>query len=68
MFLLDIVNQLRIKIYFKIEWSKLKIEQYYISSKRLSRDIWTSQKYFSGHRDAKSKTSGNPGFRDIWQS
>jgi hypothetical protein len=62
MVLLYIVNRLRLKTYFEIKWSKLKIKQYYISSNRLSRDIWTSRKHFSGHRDAKSKTGDNPGF------
>jgi hypothetical protein len=61
-FLLYIVNRLRLKMYFEIKWSKLKIKQYHISSNRLSRDIWTSQKHFSGHQDAKSKTGDNPGF------
>jgi hypothetical protein len=37
MVLLYIVNRLRLKVYFEIKWSKLKIKQYYISSKCLSR-------------------------------
>jgi hypothetical protein len=39
MFLLYIVNRLRLKMYLEIKLSKLKIKQYYISSKRLSWDI-----------------------------
>jgi hypothetical protein len=61
-FLLYIVNRLQLKMYFEIKWSKLKIKQYYISSKRLTRDIWTSRKHFSGQRDTKSKTGDSPGF------
>jgi hypothetical protein len=69
MFLLYIINRLRLKMYFEIKWSKLKIEQYNIYSKRLTRDIWMFRKYFSGHWDVKSKTGESvPIFRDVWQS
>jgi hypothetical protein len=62
MFLLYTVDRLRLKMYFEIKLSKLKITQYYISSKRLSRDVWTSRKHFSGHWGANSKTGDNLGF------
>jgi hypothetical protein len=61
-FLLYIINRLPLKMYFEIKWSKLKIKQYNIFSKRLTRDIWTSRKHFLGHRNTKSKTSDNHGF------
>jgi hypothetical protein len=38
-FLLYIVNRNRLKMYFEINCSKLKTKQYYISSRRLSRDV-----------------------------
>jgi hypothetical protein len=63
-FLLYIVNRLRLKIYFEINWSKLKIKQYYISSRRLSRDIWTSRKHFSGHEVQNQRQSRFSGTYD----
>jgi hypothetical protein len=39
MFLIYIVNRLRLEMHFEIKWSKLKIKQNYISSERLSQDI-----------------------------
>jgi hypothetical protein len=50
MFLLYMVNRLRLKMYFEIKWVKIKNKQYYISSKHPSRNIWTSRKHFLGHR------------------
>jgi hypothetical protein len=50
MFILYIVNRLRLKMYFEIKWSKLKIKQYYISSKRLD-----------GHMDLPKTFFGIPG-------